>query len=290
MVSPNRSGAQKAARVFAIAAAVIVSLVLLAVPVFGVGQYMPRDTGQKCENTSTVGTDAPAAGSLADPIDLQLRPTQKTSLAFGRTVSKRTRTLQFDVRPEDVARLNQRDRLAVDLDPFLRSDDAQLNPDMITAYAVYRDRRVHLTLCATRAGREPLGDPGTYTGAVSIIDARVARVDVPFTITLSYPAVYVVVEIAFVTVLVAAWWVWLLSRPAPGSATPKKFRQWLWGGEGIVAYGVGLVAAATALAATYFKDDDWALDPLQAGSMIATVFGAFVAAASAPRVISGAPR
>jgi hypothetical protein len=248
-----------------------------------------------CPESTLLGSDKPPApGSIPNPLILQPRHTQKLSLAFGRSQLMRTRTLQFDVpaqaaqpvqEPSPTAvnaqalstpKLESNARLAADFDPFVRDDDAELNRRMMSVRAVYSDGRVRLTLCADRAGKEPLGDPGTYQGVLSIIDARVARVDVPFTITLAYPGWPLVADLGILTVLAALGWVWLLTR----SPANPSFGAWLLRGQGAVACGLGLAAAAAAFASVYLKSATWALDPLQIGGLVAAVFSAFVAAAS----------
>ncbi|GAA0906075.1 hypothetical protein [Virgisporangium aurantiacum] len=218
-------------------------------------------------------------------MELKLRPSQKTSLAFGRSVSTRSRTLQFDVSAQDADKLNAYAQLAADFDPFLRSDDAELERRMMSVQAEFRDGRVRLTLCADRAGGEPLGDPGTYEGTVSIVDPRVSRIDIPFTITLAEPRWPIVVDIGVLTVIAAMWWAWLLVvRSADTWPKLLDWPAWLFEPEGILTCGLGVVGAAGAFATVYLKSATWSLDALQVAGLAAAVFSAFIAASTATRV------
>src|SRR5690349_1739891 len=86
-----------------------------------VAALMLPSTVRNCPQTTSLGNGRlPSADS--QPLTLQLRPTQKATLAFGRSQDLRSRVLQFDVTDNPAGRLEQGTLLAVNLDPFLRSD------------------------------------------------------------------------------------------------------------------------------------------------------------------------
>jgi hypothetical protein len=187
--------------------------------------------------------------------------------------------------------------LAVDFDPFIRNDDAELDSRNFSARAEYRDGRVRLYICVARIGRPlangdsanadgPVADAGTYTGTVTIIDPRVARTDVPFTFTLAYPYWPRVLLIALVTLVVALCWTWVLERPSDSadSVFTGGFRAWLRSGAGVASVGVATVAGIGALIAIYFKSATWALDVAGVVALITGMFGAFVTGATVQRV------
>jgi hypothetical protein len=267
-----------------LAVAVVVPLRQGWSAVTGPARPAPGSNGEPvttCDQSTLLGPDAPTPGSIAKPASLQLRPSQKASLAFGRSTSTRSRTLQFDVALGDAEQLGQYSKLAADLDPFQRDDDAELNRRMMTVNAEFRDDRVRLTLCADRGGSEYLGDPGTYNGTVSIVDARVSRVDVPFTITLAESRWPIVVVVSELTVFAGMFWIWILDRRRSG--TPAKYKDWItWllSPDGIVSCGLGLAGAATAFATLYLTSSTWAFDTPQVLALVGGVLAAFVAGSS----------
>jgi hypothetical protein len=286
LTKPPNSGSRKVW----IAGGLTVAAFLLAAPAIISATLMHPSTVRNCPQTTSLGDgQVPSTGS--QPLTLQLRPTQKATLAFGRSQGLRSRVLQFDVTDNPTGRLAQGTLLAVNLDPFVRSDDAEMNARMMSARAEYRDGRVLLTLCATRAGSERLAAAGSYSGAVSIVDSRVIRVDVPFTVTLAYHGTPVVLELAILAAIAALWWVWQLSHLSDESSvlTVDGLARWVTSRGGFQACCFGLLAGAGALTVSYLRNPTWALDLPQVGTLLAAIFGSVVAAASAPAVMGRAP-
>ena len=133
-----------------------------------------------------------------------------------------------------------------------------------------------------------LGDPGTYTGVVSIVDPRANRVDVPFTVTLSYPAWPLVVAWFLLMLLPATIYLWLLrgSFAAEAGLTWEMFHAWFFSRNGVLSVGAGAAAAVAVVVATYVRADAWSGDGAAWIALFAAMFTAF-AAASAPITAAG---
>ncbi len=245
-------------------------------------------------------TTAPGARQRAPkgrPPSLALKPGQSSTLALGRSLGHKGRQLDFELQGGKNV-LSQGSLLAVDFDPFVRSDDTDLNRANYSARAEFLDGRVRLRICLARTGRTSpsdggprvsTADAGTYEGTVSIVDPRVARTDVPFTFTVAYPYWPRVLAIVVVTEIAALCWTWVLRRE--DSANPKavfshEFWSWLGSGVGIASAGVAAVAGVGAVIAIYVNSDTWALDVAGLVALVTGVFGAFVTAATIQPVAS----
>jgi hypothetical protein len=281
-------------------------LLLLAVIALGVAAILapvlvPRwmqAPASNCQPSTALG-EAPQPTPPGRPPALALRPGQSTTLALGRSLGYKRRQLEFELEEGNNV-LTQGALLAVDFDPFLRSDDTELDGANYAGRAEFRDGRLRLEVCLARQGRPatngsagPIADAGTYKGTVTIIDPRVARTDVPFTFTLAYPYWPVVLLFVVLTELVAVCWIWVLRRSAASTASSQPvfsgdFWKWLASGVGIASAGVGAAAGVGALIAIYFNGDTWALDVVGVIALLTGVFGAFVTAATVQQVASNA--
>jgi hypothetical protein len=227
-----------------------------------------------------------------------LRPAQSSTLTLGRALGRKSRQLEFELKGGKNV-LTQGALLAVDFDPFVRTDDTELSRANYSARAEFRDNRVRLYVCLSRVGRTstngavgPVADAGTYTGTVSLVDPRVARTDVPFTFVVAYPYYPVVLAIALITELAALCWIWILRRDeatpteAAKPAFSPEFRRWLKSGVGVASAGVGAVAGIGALIAIYFNSTTWALNVAGVVALVTGIFSAFVTAATVQPVAS----
>lgn len=147
--------------------------------------------------------------------------------------------------------------------------------------------RLRVTLCVDRrekvnAEGQPeagLGDPGTYRGVVSVIDQRVGRVDLPLTITLSYPNAFRVSAILTLAALGGLWVAWLVQdTEKSGSFRLRRFLDWTVSSLGLLSIGAGLAAAFQAFRLAYLNNAAWGSNLGDAATLLAVSFTAFTAA------------
>jgi hypothetical protein len=216
---------------------------------------------------------------------LKLREDQKAGIVFDRSVSLKRRQLQYDYSDGSV-HLEQGTLLASELSDF-ESDNSSLDPAMMSVQTRYSAGHVSLTLCVTRNGPDDLGPPGQYKGIVSITDPRVSRVDLPFTIDMSYPAWPLVLDAVVLADLAGILWVWLIRQSSSGSTKVpgRNFCSWLSGAGGTAALAVGCAAGVGVWVQTYLSDSSWGTSFAAWISLVGAAFTACVAAAGAPVVI-----
>jgi len=273
----------------------IVYVLLAAAAVTGIGFTAPALAGSPspasghggCPNPpSHVGPVGarPATSALDRALGrgsaaVKLRAGQKLTLGFGRSTTARSLTVLLDysgqLKSPGVA-LNSR------VDPFIRDDDAPLHPGNITAAARVDGQSVILTVCFGRRGNH-LGDPGTYTGSVTLDDNRMAApVTVPVTVTMQYVHGVVLLWLLAFTVLPGTWVLWVVhSRRDPGVSAfaPGALLDWVVTVGGIVAVVTGGVAAFAVYTASYLKDPTWGTSALQFLTLFGAMFSAFITSA-----------
>jgi hypothetical protein len=240
-------------------------------------------SGSGCESGSVNAQQAVPT----QPAQLKVRGTPPSTVPFGRLVTTKTRTVEFDV--VDSKRVLSGGRnLSYQVGDFLSSDSRDdLNRCAITVTLKRTGRLATMTVTFDRT--RDLGDPGTYSGVVSIVDPRVSRVDVPFTLTMSYPAWQKVVAWFLLMLAPATVYLWLLrgSFRSEGKLTWKEFHNWLFSRNGILALGAGFAAAVAVFVAVYLRADAWPGDGPAFLGLFTAMFTAF-AAASAPVTAAGA--
>jgi hypothetical protein len=209
-------------------------------------------------------------------------------MAFGRATGPKSLILYFSVNPQlppDVKYLEVR------VDSFRRSDDARLNArifsaksgdqdDLIQAFAKPDGREIRLEVCFGRQGGR-LGNPGTYSGSVTLTDLRLASdVSVPVTVTLQYTHGAVLLWLILLVAVPGTWLLWLTKRPdtnSDESALNWDWLTWLKTVGGVIATATGTVAAFSVYVATYLKDPTWGTSPYQLIGLYGAMFSAFVA-------------
>lgn len=276
----------RGSKAFLAIATVLMFGLLIGLPVFS-ARAIRRDRTGECGATTFEGAP-PSPADVATPAKLTLRADQEAVIAFGRSLRATTRDLQYDFTPGSV-KLANFTVLAVDLTRF-SLDSSFLDADLVSARAQYRNGLVLLQVCANRNGSEDLGDPGTYRGTISIVDPRVSRVDLPFTISMAYPAWPLVLDLAIGTCLAALGWVWLLRQPSDSSApvVSAEFFHWISRREGLVALFAGLAAGIATVFTVYFNNPTWGSSLGNPIALVGAVFTAFVVAAGAPHVLAQA--
>ena len=100
---------------------------------------------------------------------------QRGEVDFGRTLT--SRTLVLDIALNNVPKGSR--AFPVTVNQFVRDDDAALAPGDITASGADNAKVLVLTVCFDRHGRDASGDPGSYSGSVTVSGSRLT---VPLTV------------------------------------------------------------------------------------------------------------
>jgi hypothetical protein len=230
------------------------------------------------------GAPSQAPGSPAQPVrpaKLILISGQTTTLAFSRALTTKTLTIQYGLNgtiPE--VETGQYPNLKVIQQDFLRNDQAALPANRVRVAAWYQSGRVWLQLCVDRSGLK-LADPGTYVGTVSIVDPRVSRVDVPITVTLSYPTWQDVLELLVLAVFAGSWYIWVLQDKQPTDrAISWHFITWCGSMIGVLSIAAGVIAAVGVYSASYLNNNSWGYTVSQPLALLGAMFTAFLAGAA----------
>jgi hypothetical protein len=224
--------------------------------------------------------DSPAGTPPDNPAVLKPHTTVNSGVPFGRFFDTKQRNVEYDVTTNPEA-LKGATSLAVEQTLFqTAAGSRQLDESDILAWAeVKNQNRVLLHVCFRRDGS--FGSAGTYIGTVSVIDSRVARIDVPFNVSLNYPVWQFVLALWVFMLLPATLYVWLLL----GSFTSTRltigtFREWIYSRNAIIALGTGATISFGFVLATYFKAESWGSDVTEATALFGGAFAGFVAAAA----------
>jgi hypothetical protein len=140
---------------------------------------------------------------------------------------------------------------------------------------------VVLDVCFNRTDPE-FGQPGSYTGVVTISDPRVTITDVTYSVTMSYPWWQLVAAVLLAMFPPAILYVWFL-RGSFTSHTGLKlgnFQEWIFSRVGLMAIGAGVAAAVGIFSATYAGAEEWGSNYTAATALFGATFSAFVAAAT----------
>jgi hypothetical protein len=239
----------------------------------------------------------PAVPESYTPVKLILTGGQDTTLTFGRALGSKTLTLQYGVGTTQngiatpVLMAGRYPRLQV-ADPlgFSSADQVPIPGGQVRALAWVQNDRVLLRICVQReSAQQP--PPGTYQGTVSIVDSRVERVDVPVTVTMSYPSWQWIMELLAGAVLLGTWYSWALrDKTSTNSALGWTFVDWCGSMLGILSIGAGTVAAFGVYTATYLNGTAWGSDVTQYFTLFGAMFSAFLAGAATVHIGAQAGR
>jgi hypothetical protein len=128
-------------------------------------------------------------------------------------------------------------------------------------------------------------------GTVSIVDSRVSRVDVPITVTLSYPTWQFVLELLVLAVFAGSWYIWVLQDKEPEEmAINWGFIKWCGSMIGVLSIGAGVVAALSVYNASYLNSASWGYAANQPLSLLGAMFTAFLAGAATVHIGAEAGR
>jgi hypothetical protein len=214
--------------------------------------------------------------SSAPTVTAKLLGGQRGEADFGRALI--SRTLIIDLSLSAVPRGSP--AFHVTLNQFLRSDDASLNSDDIAVNANRVGKMLVLSVCFDRdVKNHPLGDPGSYSGSVTVDDSRLSSpVIVPLTVTMQYSNWAFLLWLYFAAVIPGIWCVWVLrsGRNGTQSAVSPDFFGWARSVSGLVALVSGGIAAFAVFTAVYFRDPTWGYSGLQPVTLYGAMFSAFV--------------
>jgi hypothetical protein len=209
---------------------VIGLLVWLSAPDLESQLINPVQSSAACSTPAVSRNAAGAATVTAKPLG-----GQRGEADFGHSLTARTLTIDLSLSGAPKGSTG----FSVRQNPFLRADDASLNPSDIHAYAHTDGKVLILTVCFARnTPGSSLGDPGFYVGSVTLDDARLsAPVVIPLTVTMQYQNGVFLLWLYFAAALPGAWCVWVLKRPRDGtdSALSTDFFKWAGTVGGLVA-------------------------------------------------------
>ena len=233
---------------------------------------------------------APDTATTAPPPEAKratLAPlgTPVESVAFERSIATQDREFEFNVSDEGDTLEDDATCLQVHVNPFLRigaGGSAQLDRLRMVADASLtgNQARVSLTIARTDVDFAP---PGTYSGTVSIVDPRVERVDIPLTVTMSYPIWQLPLVVLLLMLPVAIVNLWLIKGSFSGGTTWVTlggFRNYVFSRNGILAIGAGIAASVLAWSATYLDSPTWGTTFTDAITLFGAAFAAFTTAAT----------
>jgi hypothetical protein len=258
--------------------------VLLVLPMWSLLAGQPRAAPCNFQGEPVQAPGSPGSpSSSTQAAKLVLINGQTTTLAFDRALTTKTLTIQYGITGA-IAGAGQYPLLQVSQQDFLRSDEVALPSDRVKVAAWYQNGRVLLKVCVDRSGPK-LADPGIYQGTVSIVDARVERVDIPVVVTLSYPSWQLVLELLVLAAFAGSWYVWVLQKKDPAdSAISWGFVQYCSTMLGVLSIAAGVIAALGVYNATYLSSASWGSTVEQPLALLGAMFGAFLAGAASVHI------
>jgi hypothetical protein len=296
--SANRNYSKRVTIGLPVAAAVV----LIGLGVSGIVLYPDRHAA----GCTVYPADGPPLTSASNgPLDLRL-VAAPPPLALGRSMGMQHVTAQYGlasrspkpviVNPSRVVHL-----ATIVTDLTRTTDGAQISQDavsdsperrLVVASAFYQAGRVSVQLCVDRrAPQESLA--GTYHGTVSVIDGRVSRVDLPFTVTAEWPKWPWTLLIVMCAIIGGSWYAWVLHDAGANGAfrddvkgLSKEFPDWCASMIGMVAIGTGATATAGVYIAQYWNSPDWGSNVSDALTLLGSSFTAFVAVAGGLKIAS----
>lgn len=267
-------------------------VVLMVIGVLIVGPLLAGDSGGRSPSSCPASVPAAQEHTAPEGPAASLKIGQATSIAFGRSTVTKDLPLKFALSstvppnttavPPDATAIPLNTKLDVAPDTFRRSDDARLDLCKITTTATVTSAQVvTLDIVFDRTG-DRLGQPGTYSGSVTVNDQRLAGpVTVPVTLTMQYTHPGKVLWLLVFVVIPGSWLVWVTktSRGAMQFALSPAWAEWVFTVGGLLTIATGTAAAVSVYVATYLKDPSWGTGVLQTLTLFGAMFSAFVAAA-----------
>jgi hypothetical protein len=242
--------------------------------------------------------EAPENPGSAAPIQLSLVPDQSTTLHFGRSESVRSFDVDYqlslqgttgadDTRAvQTLAERLKKTPVQLDILQFRRADGAYLDTELVRARARVIGDRVRVTVCIDRRDAEKLGDPGSYHGTVSIIDPRVARVDLPLDLDAADPDWARALSLVGLALLAGSWVTWVVKEQKADTTRfePHQWATWSVTAIGIISIVAGSVAAAAVFQASYLNNPVWGVSVSDPVALLTGSFVAFMGATTSIHV------
>lgn len=269
-----------------------VLVVVIALLVFPVWWQLSKANQPAATSCKLPGKPLQAKGSPpplpkgVKPAKLILVSGQTTTLEFYRALTAKTLTIQYAINGNirDVGANRYPDLQVADPLGFSRSDQTPIPGTQVKVAAWYQNGRVLLKVCVNRS-HSTLAPPGLYQGTVSIVDPRVDPVNVPVSITLSYPSWQWIMELLALAALLGAWYIWVLQDKKVKGKTPfEQFRDFCGSMVGLLSIGAGVVAAFSVYNATYLNSATWGSTSGQVFALFGAMFSAFLAGAATVHV------
>jgi hypothetical protein len=236
-----------------------------------------------CGSTAKVPSASPGPTVTA-----KLLGGQRTEADFGRALISRTLILNLSLSAVPRGGL----AFHVTQNQFLRSDDASLNPHEIAVNAKRVGKVLVLSVCFDRNVKSPLGDPGSYSGSVTVDDSRLSSpVIVPLTVTMQYSNWAFLLWLYFAAAVPGIWCVWVLRSGQDGKDRALSLKFFTWAGtvSGLVALVAGCIAAFAVFTAVYLRDPTWGYSGLQPVTLYGGMFSAFVTTSGLASLTSQKP-
>jgi hypothetical protein len=267
----------------------------------GMDEHGERLPAPAAEEANTANNDCPTGSpppGTQKPARLAPRGTPVQSVAFGRALGTQTRDFEFALtdpyRLLSPARTRPANCLPVQVGEFLRAgqvQSAELDADQIGATARVTGQQVLIRVVLQR--QDPgFGPSGVYAGTISIVDPRTERVDIPLTVSLSYPVWRLPLVVLLLVLPVSVTYLWLVRgsfRAAGHAGHTVNFEElddYMFSRNGLLAVGAGVGAAIVVFSATYLRSPTWGGDFVDAIGLFSAMFAGF-AAASAPVTAAG---
>lgn len=219
----------------------------------------------------------------AQPATFELDADAVPTVALGRDRLQRHRELFFRVSDPSRVIRNQ-PCVAVELTRFLSTDGAdELDADDIAiTSAKWVGGRYKVTLAFDRTNGG-LGDAGTFTGQVMIVDPRSEPLQTPISVTLAEPRWQFVWSLLFFMMALCTFYVAFdllpaetsAAGPVTGTGTPRPRTQ-------VFAITAGVIAACLALVNGYYASTTWELSVNSVITLATSLGGAFLVTAGFP--------
>ena len=237
------------------------------------------------------GSSAKVPPTPSSPtVTAKLLSGQRAEADFGRALISRTLILDFSLSAVPAGGT----AFHVTQNQFLRSDDASLNPNDIAVNANRVGKVLVLSVCFDRnVKNQPLGDPGSYSGSVTVDDSRLGSpVIIPLTVTMQYANWAFLLWLYFAAAIPGMWCVWVLRSGRNGTDSALdlgKFFTWAKTVSGLVAIVAGGIAAFAVFTAVYLRDPTWGYSGLQPVTLYGGMFSAFVTTSGLASLTSQKP-
>lgn len=176
--------------------------------------------------------------------------------------------------------------LQVALSELRRDDGARLNRQLVTGWArMLNDRNLEVAICFTPLSDQfAETDPGRYTGRLTVIDPRLARMEIPVEIQMQFDRWPILLVLLIGTLIVAAFTLFNGVKQLSGqtaslkTSTLKDFRDWITTNP--VAIGTGVVAAVALFGTQYLADPAWSGRTYEVFALIGATAASFLGAAT----------